>query len=77
MRGYVLVKLRPGTGDIMKELRRIYGVSRVSAISGKWDYIIRIDIRSLSSARVKTLQRIEETPGVIDMQTQLILREWA
>ncbi|MFX1539593.1 MAG: Lrp/AsnC ligand binding domain-containing protein [Promethearchaeota archaeon] len=77
MRGYVLVKLRPGTGDIMKELRRIHGVSRVSAISGKWDYIIRIDIRSLSSARVKTLQRIEETPGVIDMQTQLILREWA
>lgn len=74
--GYVLVKLRYGTGDIMGELRRIHGVRRVSAISGKWDYLIRIDIRSLSSARVKTLKLIEEIPGVVDMETLLIFREW-
>ncbi len=74
--GYVLVKLRYGTGDIMAELRRIHGVRRISAISGKWDYLIRIDIRSLSSARVKTLKLIEETPGVVDMETLLIFREW-
>jgi uncharacterized membrane protein len=76
MRGYILVKIRPGTGDIMRELRKIHGVSRVSAISGKWDYIIRIDIRSLASTRVKTLKRIEEVIGVVDMETMLILREW-
>jgi uncharacterized membrane protein len=74
--GYVLVKLRHGTGDIMVALRRIHGVRRVSAITGKWDYLIRIDIRSLSSARAKTLKSIEKTPGVIDMETLLILREW-
>jgi hypothetical protein len=76
MPGYVLVKLRYGTGDIMADLRRIHGVRRISAISGKWDYLIRIDIRSLSSARVKTLKLIEETPGVVDMETLLIFREW-
>lgn len=76
MRGYVFVKLRPGTGDIMSELRRIHGVSQVSAISGQWDYIIRIDIRSLSSTRAKTLRKIEEVQGVIDMETILILKEW-
>lgn len=76
MRGYILVKIRPGTGDILTKLRKIHGVSRVSAISGKWDYIIRIDIRSLASTRAKTLKNIEEVPGVIDMETMLILREW-
>lgn len=76
LHGYVFVKLRPGTGDIMSILRRIHGVTRVSALSGRWDYLIRIDIRSLGSARVKTLQSIEDTPGVIDMQTLLILKEW-
>jgi uncharacterized membrane protein len=74
--GYVLVKLRYGTGDIMADLRRIHGVRRVSAISGNWDYLIRINIRSLSSVRAKTLKRIEKTPGVIDMETLLIFREW-
>ncbi|MFW9831563.1 MAG: Lrp/AsnC ligand binding domain-containing protein [Candidatus Thorarchaeota archaeon] len=76
MNGYVFIKLRPGTGDIMTRLRQIHGVSRVSAISGKWDYIIRIDIRSLSSTRVKTLRKIEDVEGVIDMETILILKEW-
>jgi uncharacterized membrane protein len=77
MRGYILVKTRPGTGDILGLLRKIQGVSRVSAISGKWDYFVRIDIRSLASTRIKTLKRIEKVPGVIDMETMLILREWA
>jgi uncharacterized membrane protein len=76
LRGYVLVKLRPGTGDIMNELRRIHGVRRVSAISGPWDYIIRIEIRTLGSTRVKTLLKIEEVKGVTDMETSLILKEW-
>jgi len=74
--GYVLVKRRHGTGDIMADLQRIHGVRRVSAISGRWDYLIRIDIRSLGSARAKTLRRIEEIPGVVDMETLLILKEW-
>lgn len=60
----------------MGDLRRIHGVSRVSAIAGNWDLLIRIDIRSLTSARVKTLKQIEETLGVIDMETMLILEEW-
>ncbi len=76
LRGYVLVKLRPGTGDIMSELRSIHGVRRVSAISGHWDYLIRIEIRTLSSTRAKTLKKIEEVKGVIDMETSLILKEW-
>ena len=75
-RGYVLVKLRHGTGDIMGELRRIHGVRRVSAISGHWDYLIRIEIRTLSSTQAKTLKKIEEVKGVIDMETSLILKEW-
>ena len=75
-RGYVLVKLRHGTGDILSELRSIHGVRRVSAISGQWDYLIRIEIRTLSSTRAKTLQKIEEVKGVIDMETSLILKEW-
>jgi len=76
MRGYVLVCVKPETEDIMPKLRRIHGVTRVSAIAGKWDLLIRIDIRSLGSARLKTLQKIEETPGVCDMETMLILKEW-
>ncbi len=76
LRGYVFVKLRPGTGDIMSELRRIHGVRSVSAISGRWDYLIRIEIRTLSSTRVKTLRKIEEIKGVTDMETSLILKEW-
>lgn len=75
-RGYVFVKIRPGTGDIMIRLRRIHGVRCVSAVSGRWDYLIRIEIRTLSSTRVKTLHEIEEVEGVIDLETALILKEW-
>ncbi|MFX1563375.1 MAG: Lrp/AsnC ligand binding domain-containing protein, partial [Promethearchaeota archaeon] len=73
---YILVRMTPGVGDIMPKLKRIHGVTRVSAIAGKWDFLIRIDIRSLGSARIKTLRKIEETPGVSDMATLLILKEW-
>jgi hypothetical protein len=76
LRGYVFVKIRHGTGDIMAQLRRIHGVRQVSAVSGHWDYLIRIEIRTLSSTRVKTLKEIEEVNGVIDMETSLILIEW-
>jgi uncharacterized membrane protein len=76
MRGYILVHLKPDAGDIMPKLKRIHGVTRVSAIAGIWNLLIRIDIRSLGSARVKTLRKIEETLGVSDMVTMLILKEW-
>ncbi len=75
-RGFVFVKIRPGTGDIMAQLRRIHGVRCVSAVSGRWDYLIRIEIRTLTSTRVKTLHEIEEINGVIDMETAIILKEW-
>ncbi len=76
MRGYVLVKVAPGCLDIMTELYRIRGVKRVSFTTGRWDLMLRIDIRSLGSARAKILRKIEETRGVRDMETHLILKEW-
>lgn len=76
MRGYVLVKVAPGCLDIMPKLYRIRGVKKVSFLTGKWDLLVRIDIRSLGSARAKILRKIEETRGVTDMETLLILKEW-
>jgi len=76
MKAYVLVRLKPGAGDLLPQLRRIQGVKRVSAIAGPWDLLLRIHIRSLGSVRLKTLRKIEETPGVQDMMTLLILKEW-
>ncbi len=76
MRGYVLVKRAPDCPDLMEKLYKIRGIRKVSSITGKWDLLVRVDIRSLGSARAKILRKIEETPGVQDMETHLILKEW-
>ncbi|MFX1475347.1 MAG: Lrp/AsnC ligand binding domain-containing protein [Promethearchaeota archaeon] len=76
MRGYVLIKRAPDCPDLMAQLYRIRGVKKVSHITGKWDLLVRVDIRSLGSARAKILRKIEETRGVTDMETLLILKEW-
>jgi DNA-binding Lrp family transcriptional regulator len=76
MRGYVLIKRTPDCPDIMARLYKIRGVKTVAHITGSWDLLVRVDIRSLGSARAKILRKIEETKGVQDMETLLILKEW-
>jgi uncharacterized membrane protein len=76
MRGYILVKRAPDCPDLMAQLYKIRGVKKVAHITGEWDLLVRVDIRSLGSARAKILRKIEETPGVMDMETLLILKEW-
>ena len=76
MRGYILVKRAPDCPDLMETLYKIRGVKKVSHITGAWDLLVRVDIRSLGSARAKILRKIEETKGVMDMETLLILKEW-
>jgi uncharacterized membrane protein len=76
MKGYVLVRVNPAGGDILPLLRKIHGVSKASAIAGKWDILVRVDIRSLGSALEKTIERIEDISGVEEVETMLILKEW-
>ena len=76
MKGYVLVRVNPTAGDILPLLRKIQGVTRASAIAGKWDILVRVDIRSLGSALEKTIERMEDIPGVEEVETMLILKEW-
>jgi uncharacterized membrane protein len=76
MKGYVLVRVNPAAGDILPLLHKIQGVTKASAVVGKWDILVRVDIRSLGSALEKILGRIEDLPGVEDVETVLILKEW-
>jgi uncharacterized membrane protein len=76
MKGYVLIRVNPTAGDILPLLRKIQGVTRASAIAGKWDALVRVDVRSLGSALEKTIERMEDIPGVEEVETMLILKEW-
>ena len=75
--GYILIKSRPGSGSkLLKKLSTIKGVEYVSATAGKYDYIVRIKIRSLGKAYENVLQKIIKIEEIIDFVWISVLKEW-
>ncbi|GAG92066.1 unnamed protein product [marine sediment metagenome] len=72
----VLVKVKPLVGDLLPELFDIRGVEKVAALAGTHDYILTIKSRNLAKARTKILNRIQKIPGIDDIETLVVIKEF-
>jgi len=72
----VLVKVKPLVGDVLPELFNIRGVEKVAALAGTHDYILTIKSRNLAKTRTKILSRIQKIPGIDDIETLVVIKEF-
>ncbi len=72
----VLVKVKPLVGDLLPELFDIRGVEKVAALAGTHDYILTIKSRNLAKTRTKILSRIQKIPGIDDIETLVVIKEF-
>ena len=76
VRSLVLVQVKPLVGDILPELFDIRGVEKAAALAGTHDYLLTIKSRNLAKTRTKVLRKIQEIPGIDDIETLVIIREY-
>jgi DNA-binding Lrp family transcriptional regulator len=76
VRSIVIIKVKPLVGDILPELFAIKGVERASALAGNHDYLLTIKSRNLAKTRTKILINIQKIPGIDQIETLVIIREY-
>ncbi len=72
----VLIKVKPLVGDLLPELFDIKGVEKVAALAGHHDYLLTIKSRNLAKTRTMILNRIQKIPGIDDIETLVVIREY-
>jgi DNA-binding Lrp family transcriptional regulator len=77
-KGYVFIKMNAGypIEETMKKIWDIKGVTRVCAVAGPYDFIIKIHTRTLLKGYERILRKIESIDGIKDYTTQSVLKEW-
>jgi len=78
MKAYVFIHVKPGypIEETMNKLWNIKGVTRVTAIAGVYDFMIKIRIRTLMKGYEKIIKKIEEIESIKDYKWFSVLREW-
>lgn len=76
VRSIVLVKVKPMVGDILPELFDIKGVENAAALAGTQDYLLAIKSRNLTKTRTKILSKIYLIPGIDNIETLVVIREY-
>ena len=72
MKGYVLIKLIPGSEeDALRQIRNISGVSEVNLLFGQWDVITVVESTTLHEMARTIVSEIRGIQGVQDTTTLL------
>ncbi|MCK4568048.1 MAG: Lrp/AsnC ligand binding domain-containing protein [Candidatus Thorarchaeota archaeon] len=73
---FVIITVKPLVGDILPELFDIKGVEKAAALAGTHDYMLTIKSRNLAKTRTMILNRIQKIPGIEDIETLVVIREY-
>jgi len=74
---YILIRLQPGdTNRIIKEMRKIENVEKISIVAGEYDIVVRVHVKSLENL-LKVTDKIQMIKGVKKTTTQIIEKEIA
>jgi len=60
----------------MQQLWNIRGVTRISAINGHFDIIMKIQTRTLIKGYERILKRIEHINGIQRYRWESVLKDW-
>lgn len=76
VRSFVFVKVKPQTGDLLPQLFDIKGVEKAAALAGPHDYLLTIKSRNLAKTRSMILKRIQNIPGIDDVETLVVIKDY-
>jgi len=76
VRSIVMIKVKPQTGDLLPQLFDVKGVEKAAALAGRHDYMLNIKSRNLAKTGSMILKRIEEIPGIDEVETLVVIKEY-
>ena len=77
IKAYILTVMEPGDTDkIIKEMRKIENVEKISVVAGEYDIVVRVLVEDLESL-LKVTNKLQMIKGVRKTTTQVIEKEIA
>lgn len=78
VKAYILIRSTGGGrgSEILRSLSRIKGVVSVSALAGRYDFIVKIKVRALGKAYRVVVRELERIEGIRDFIWLSTLYEW-
>jgi len=78
VKAYIFIDVKPGypIEKTMSELWNIRGVTRVSVTAGKYDFMVKIRIRTLVKGYEKIIRKLEEIEAIKKFKWESVLKEW-
>ena len=78
VKAYIFIKIKPGYSidDTLKKLWDINGVTRVCAVAGPYDFIIKIRTRTLVKGYERIVRKINEIDAIKSYKWESVLKEW-
>ena len=78
VKAYVFIRVKPGypIDETMKKLWNIRGVTRVAAVTGPYDLVVKIRTRTLVKGYERIVRKIGEIEGIKEYKWQSVLKEW-
>ena len=77
VRAYILIRAPKGHWrHILRQLSKIKGVTLVSALAGKYDFIAKVKLRALGKGYRLVVRGLERLKGITDFVWLSILYEW-
>ncbi len=78
VKAYIFIKIKSGydIDETMQQLWKIRGVSRVTAVAGKYDFILKIRIRTLVKGYEKIIRNIGKIDAIEEYKWESVLKEW-
>ena len=74
---YILINMKPGNSDnAIKEIRKIDNIKKISIVTGEFDIVIRVEVKTLDKL-LKVTDKIQMITGVNKTTTQVIEKEIA
>jgi len=74
---YILINKQPGDSDkVIKEMRKIENIEKISVVAGEYDIVVRVHIKTLDKL-LKITNKLQLIEGVEKTTTQIIEKEIA
>lgn len=74
---YILINMQPGNSNkAINEMRRIENVRKISVVTGEYDIVIRVEVKSLDKL-LEVTDKIQMIKGINKTTTQVIEKEIA
>jgi DNA-binding Lrp family transcriptional regulator len=74
---YILTLMEPGKSNkIIKEMKKIENVEKISVVAGEYDIVVRVRVKSLEKL-LRVTDKLQMIDGVKKTTTQVIEKEIA